>query len=116
MSSQISYSTGRTKRRPTVPISIPVVPPSSSTDPNETKDRWNIIIAVFHVDTVSEPLEFHWAFFIQYPGKDHGLKLHATDISDYWEYDAWPFTLSTSDSVAAAVIIGQIPSDRKAED
>jgi len=72
----------------------------------------NITIAVFYVDTVSEPLEFHWAFFVQYPDRDHGLKVHATDISDQWEYDTWPFTLSASESVAAAVIIGQVPPGR----
>jgi hypothetical protein len=76
----------------------------------------DIVVAIFHVDTLSEPIEFHWAFFVQYPGKEHGLKLHATDISDYWEFDTWPFTLSSSESVAAAVVIGQVPPNRTIED
>ena len=76
----------------------------------------DIIIAIFHVDTHTEPIEFHWAFFVQNPGKDFGVKSHATDISDSWEYGTGPFTLVTSESVAAAVIIGQIPATRSLDD
>lgn len=99
--------------------SVPVARATQSPAPEAsqlTPSYPDILVTIFHVDTVTEPIEFHWAFFVQYPDSKFGIKIHVTDISDTWKYDTWPFTLTSSNTAAAALIIGQIPKDKTIED
>ncbi|KAM5538605.1 hypothetical protein V8D89_007634 [Ganoderma adspersum] len=70
----------------------------------------------------ANPPRFHWLLFIPYPGQGNdkvqkGIKIHAVYFVELfidgvpmgtWKFQAAPFTLATSEIVAAAAIIGQI--------
>ena len=95
-----------------------------------------IILALAFQDT--DPPTFHWMLFFPSPkqendganiadeSKYHGHKVHVTvvqapdaqpgEIAWKWVYECVPFTLVTSRSLAAAVIIGFIPSGSSFED
>ncbi|KAF4563675.1 hypothetical protein EYR40_003199 [Pleurotus pulmonarius] len=84
-----------------------MAPKKSTLDPMPVHP--DIILALHYLG--SDPLRFHWTLFVQSRNASAGTKFHAVlDASTEtgWAYDSTAFTLHTSQSVAAAAIVGKI--------
>ncbi|PIL22948.1 hypothetical protein GSI_15644 [Ganoderma sinense ZZ0214-1] len=90
----------------------------------EPTPRYPHIILALNIVSITPP-RFHWLIFVPAPGEDEdevevevGTKVHAIRLfrrafgspnpAEIWRFEATTFTLSTSGSVVAAAIIGQL--------